>query len=304
VVLLPVGTIAAAAQGFDGVTTFQMHGDKGDKTSTMVQSVKGQKIRMDMEDPAKPSGGGAIIIDAGTQTTTMLMPEQKQYLQFTGQDVRNFAAKMKPVADSINNSMSKEQPSAPQADKPDAKLANFTVTKTGTDMVAGVSCDIYHASGTDTQGKHGEGDICAAKGAGFVMYNMMGAMAGANPMAAPKNADPKMQAYYDMMKQVTSEGRGIVKVTTYDNGKKTVVLEATKIDKTPPPDAVFDIPPGYTKFSIGAAMAGQSGTQGQSVGSAVANGAGQAAAAGAQGAVNEAAHDAAAKAVKKAFHFP
>src|SRR5579872_251729 len=100
VVLLPAVTWAAAAQSFDGVSTFVTRNDDG-QTNTMTQYTKGQKFRIDTNDPKDPENSGSFIIDGTTQTTTFLMPKNKQYLQFTGQDVRNFAAKMKPVADSL-----------------------------------------------------------------------------------------------------------------------------------------------------------------------------------------------------------
>jgi hypothetical protein len=187
---------------------------------------------------------------------------------------------------------------------------NFTVTKTGTDKVAGVSCDVYHVTGTRADGKNGEADACMAQGVGFGAFAF--ASNSNNPFMRNQNNNPRMQSYLAMVKQISAGNRGLVKLTEYDGSKKFVRIEATKLDPTPPDDKMFEVPSTYTKMDMAGAMSKKTmasptdnkTTSNQSSGGGVGNAVGDAAKSGAQGAVDEAARDAAAKAVKKAFHFP
>ncbi|MEP6692673.1 MAG: DUF4412 domain-containing protein [Gemmatimonadaceae bacterium] len=234
-----VGAGAAAAQnGFNGTITFRSY-EKSGPGQTMVQTTKGHRLRFDM---GSGEGGGtkekgAWMMDGDSHTTTILIPERKQYMQITPDDIKRNAERMT---------------SSPRATAARArvdsvmKASKYDITKTGrTETVAGVKCEVYHASGMSNGRKH-EGDVCVADGVGFALLDMAmggGAMMG---MGNPASRMPEMNALRDLLKG----NRGVLKLTEVENGQNVTRLEAIKIDRTTPSDAVFAVPPGYTKFEM------------------------------------------------------
>jgi hypothetical protein len=240
--------VARAQYGADGTITFAMHNkDAHDKTTTMTQYTRGQKTRMEFPD-STGQPAGAWIIDGSTSTMTILMIPNKQYIQITPQQVKDAAATVKPTADSLAKIYGDSTHKPPHMTT-GVSTTNVKVAKVGTETVAGVSCDVFHVTTTDEKGKVQEGELCSAKGVGFFMLStaMAGASAGAYGGAA---RNPAMQANYAQFAEVVGDGRGIIKITSIDKGTKHVEMEATRIDRSTPPDALFEVPPGYTKFEM------------------------------------------------------
>jgi hypothetical protein len=238
------GARSAGAQS-DGTITFVTHGENSNQTHVMVQYARGKKLRIDSGDSAQ-SAKGSFIIDGVTGTMTILMPSQKRYMQFTTQDAAQLGAAFKPLADSMKKHFGTTTPTTPTPDQ-----SHMSVTQGGTETVAGVSCTVYHVTGVDNNGKPGEAEICAAPGVGFFL--MTAAFSGGGALgvfASRMGADPQTQARYAMLKTILSDGKGIIKLTKIENGKKTVEFEATKIDRSTPPESMFDIPAGFTKFQM------------------------------------------------------
>ncbi len=213
------GAQIAAAQGtgFEGVTTYQLHSEKG-TTRTMVVTSKGNKVRVDMADPTNPSKGGSYVMDGDAHTRMMVMNEQKKYIIMP----ESMAGGMGKGADA-------------------AEKQKITFTKTGrTETVAGVTCQVIHGTGTDTNGKPEEGDMCVAKGVGFnpAMWENLGGQAGTPNagMAAIRNA--------------VGPGNGIVKMSNTKDGQQNFSLEVTNINKSSVPDAAFGPPAGFTQFQM------------------------------------------------------
>lgn len=217
------GVQRAAAQGFEGTLTYQIHSENG-KTMSMVTMSKGNKLRMEMTDPANPARSGAFVIDNDAHTRMMIMDAQKKYVV---------------IPESMTSMMGKNAPGA--------NTPTFTFTKTGrTETVAGVSCDVIHGTGTNN-GKPEEGDICVAKGVGF-NPGMFATLAGQNPA-------PGLAALHDAI----GPGNGVLKFTSTKEGKPDVTMEVTKIDRSPPSSDVFNPPAGYTAVQIPAGMGGGAG---------------------------------------------
>jgi outer membrane lipoprotein-sorting protein len=83
----------------------------------------GEKIRMEMNTPR---GQSVTIVDAPKQTTYLLMPEQKMYMEMNAATAqRRRTPELKPM--DINN--------------PCANAPNTTCKKVGTETVNGRSCD-------------------------------------------------------------------------------------------------------------------------------------------------------------------
>jgi len=227
-------THAARAQtGFNGTITFRSY--SGGKPSTMVQTTKGHLLRFE-SGPSDGNARGTMLIDGNTHTTTILIPEKKQYMQITPGDVQGPAAALAAAAAAAAmRAKSENQPTATQ----------LSIVNTGrTETVAGVKCDVYHGSGI-THGQRSEGEFCVADGVGFAMLDM-GINGGMMGMRSPVSDTPELAALRDILKG----NRGILKMSEVKNGQNVTTLEAINIDRTTPSDAAFAIPPGYTKFEM------------------------------------------------------
>jgi Domain of unknown function (DUF4412) len=171
----------------------------------MTQMTKGNKTRLE----GMGRGGGAMIMNGTSRI--IILPEQKQYMElpagFGGKDAERESAKHHGIA-----------------------------VKTGkTENVAGISCEDWHYKGTDEDGKPQEGDVCVAKGAGFMLNRLGGGV-------TEHMFDEGGQAFGDALKN----GGGLMKAT--NNGK--IAFVAVKAQATSLPDAMFAPPAGYTKMDM------------------------------------------------------
>jgi hypothetical protein len=112
-----------------------------------------------------------------------------------------------------------------------------TAVPTGkTETIAGVPCADWHYKGTNDDGTTEEGDACVAKNSGMMINRLSGGMAGRYFTAGGPEFAKAMAG-----------GAGVMKVTK--NGK--TVFEAVKVEKASVPDAMFAVPPDYTKLDMG-----------------------------------------------------
>ena len=224
---------AAAQTGFEGVITFQQYNKSDGTHDTMVQTSRGNKVRWD----GMGGKNNTMIFDGDSHTMIMVNPEEKSYMTVTQADMDQMAAMMKPMADRMKQ-------------KKGASDDDFKVdlTKTGrTETVAGTRCDVWHGT-TMEEGKKKEGEACVAQGVGFALYDVM----LNNPMT--KQMRGSMQESMAKYKQMMSGGKGLLKMTSIDNGKTTVDMVATKIEKKSVSDDAFKPPAGYTGQSMGEMM--------------------------------------------------
>jgi hypothetical protein len=228
-----LGVRGAAAQvtggGFDGTLTYVIHTETG-KTATLVTATKGQKIRVDVADPTNPARQAAFLIDGAAHTRTILLPSQKKYI--------TMPESMAGAMGSMGGGMGMGGNGAAAAGAP----PKFNFTKTGrTETVAGVSCEVIHGTGTASDGKTVEGDVCVAKGVGF----NPGAWSQLGGGQAPGHAN------MDAIRDAIGPGNGVLKMTSTKDGKQEFDLEVTKIDRASPSDAIFTPPADYTTMSMG-----------------------------------------------------
>jgi hypothetical protein len=210
----------AAQKSFEGVIEFQSLDSHGKVRSTIVQTSKGSMLRMDMADAKSgEEGKGSMIVDLKTNTITILMAEEKRYMVMPMRAIPG----VHPDSDS-------------------QKYGKITLESTGrTETVAGVECTIYHGTNTEPDGKVSEGDACLAKGLGLGLMDVM-----ANRPGASQSANPTMQLF----RKLSKEDLHALKVWEYKKGKPVVALEATKIERKSVPSSAFEIPEGYTKFTM------------------------------------------------------
>jgi hypothetical protein len=203
------GLLAAAApplqaQGFDGVIQFVSYENHPEHPDTMTQMTKGNKMRLE-----GMGHGGAMIMNGTSRI--IILPEQKQYMELPA----DFGGKA--------------------AVRETAKHHGIAVKTGKTENVAGIPCEDWHYKGTDEDGKPQEGDVCVAKGAGFMLNRLAGGI-------TEHMFDEGGQAFSDALKN----GGGLMKAT--NNGK--VAFVAVKAQATSLPDAMFEPPAGYTKMDM------------------------------------------------------
>jgi hypothetical protein len=221
---------AAGQTGFQGVITFQQY-NKGDGThSTMIQTTKGNKVRLDSMGGSKSS----MILDGDTHTMIMIEPGEKKYMVVTQADMDQMAAMMKPAT-----------PRDPKEREYKVDLKDTGRTET----VAGTKCEVWHGTSTDPDGQKHEGEACVATGVGFEAYNI----ALNNPMTN-RMRGASLQSAVEQYKKVLSGGKGVLKMTSIENGKPTVDMVATKIEPKRVSDDAFKPPAGYTGQSMGQMM--------------------------------------------------
>jgi hypothetical protein len=203
----------------DGSVTWNLQ--TAGATHTMVQYFKGSQMRIETEM-------ADMLVDGSAGTMTMLMPSQKMYMQYT--------------ADQLGN--------MPNMQRAPASAGQLSITPDGHETVAGIPCTDYKLTGAPS----GDTEICAAPGVPSMdptalMNGPMG------QLAAKMGMTPQMADAYKQLK-----GQGALKISKIDAaGTKTLVMEATKIDRTPPAASLFQVPQGYQKLAMPAGMGGMPG---------------------------------------------
>lgn len=199
--LLATTAAPLAAQGFEGAIRFVSYDRKTGAPDTMTQVTKGSKLRLE-----GIQHGGAFIIDGDKRI--VLMPERKSYVMMP-------ASMMEPD------------------DKTPRKSGEAEDTgKSAT--VAGITCEIWHYSGTKDDGTPQAGDACLAPGTGLMVGKFMGR---------------RMPQYFTGGKALSDallRGMGVMQAT--ENGK--VVLAAISVNPAKVPDAVFAPPPDYKMMDM------------------------------------------------------
>jgi len=239
--LAAIGATPVAAQtGFEGVITFRQLKKSDGTHTTMLQTTKGHKVRWE----GMGGDSSVMIFDGDTHSMMIVQPGKKTYMTITQADMDQMAAMMKPMADRMKDA--KKGASDENKDKD----FDIDITKTGrTETVAGTRCEVWHGTTTEN-GKKKEGEACVAPGVGLALYDIM----VNNPMTrGAKGRFDTMMAKY---KQVLSGGKGLLKMTSIEDGKSTVDMEATKIERKSISDDAFKPPAGYTGQSMSQMMQG------------------------------------------------
>ena len=230
VLALPLS--ARAQTGFEGTMTFVTHSRTSAKVDTVVQTVKGNAIRMS----GMGGRGGGMIIDGDKKQMMVLDDQHKMAMVMSQADQE----KMKAMGEAAM----KNRPKA-AAPKPEPSDAAISMTKTGkTETVAGYRCEVFHVKSTRKDTDR-EGDVCIADGVGFALFSAM----ASNPMF-----QSSQRSGFAEYKALVGNGKGLVKSTSIENGKSVVELEMIKVDKQRVPASTFEAPAGYQVQSMGDVM--------------------------------------------------
>jgi hypothetical protein len=225
---LALATQAAAQNSFEGVIAFKMSGSDGDKPDTMVQTTKGNNIKIEGMGHEK----GAVIFDAAKRRMLMVQPSEKQYVVTTEEDMQQMNMMTQAA-------MQKFAKKGADDDEDNAKVSFGPTGRTET--VAGVKCQVWHGT-TIREGKKDEGEACIADGVGFAAFNVMN-----NPMLAPRGKGAKIMEEY---RKLIGPNKGVIKVVEFKEGKPHTSMEAIKIQRLPISEAAFEPPAGYKEVNM------------------------------------------------------
>lgn len=214
---LAVGALLTAVQSFgaanfEGKISLAVTAER-ERTMNMDYSLKGQKVRMDMN-----SEGDLVstIMDLGKMEMLMLMPDQQMYM-------------VMPMNQKVEQAMEK------------AGVDTADVEVTGkTESILGYKCNqiLVKDKGLVTE-------MWVAEGLGAFMGLAGGNPMGGGMMGGGKPASAKWEA------ALKGKGGFPLRVITRDaKGKVSFKMEATKIQPGALPDSQFTAPAGYQKFSM------------------------------------------------------
>ncbi len=182
--------------------------------------LKNKKVRVDappgMSGMEMMGGKAYGIFDGPAKKAYVVMDAKKEAILI---DLNKTGEHMKTIAPPSRPSMP-GKPAAPA--KPPPKI-----TKTGkTDKVAGYECELW-----DITDESSKGQMCIAE-------------EGISWFSIPMSGAP---AEYAWMAELTDGKHFPLRFIGYDKaGTETGRIEVTKIDKKSEPDALFEVPAGYT----------------------------------------------------------
>ncbi len=214
--LTALATLPVAAQ-FEGTVTYAV----GARQTPMTQTMKGSRVRTEMQ--GERGGRGAMIMDMSAQTMTMVMDEQKMYMKM---DLKERMEDM---------------------DKGEHKMPKIT-DMGKTETIAGRTCSVYRMA--TEEGKPDNMEVCAAKGMGFFMGGGRGPMGrgrGDGPEIATLMANPEFAKLY-------KDGFFPLRLSRIRDGNVTTQMIATKIEAKSVDASVFEVPAGYQEMKMPAGM--------------------------------------------------
>jgi uncharacterized protein DUF4412 len=235
---LAVSASTAAAQAFQGMLSFTVHEDNG-KTTEVTQYTRTGKSAFLAHETGKTANG--FIVDSVAGTMTMVDGEKKTYtvinLVAMQQMMQGMAGMMKGMANMHRGADSAEQ-HGPQG----------KVTPTGrTEVVAGVTCAVFTYDGTNN-GHHQTGEACLAKGVGLMAGGSIPGMNMMGPLGMQQRQSMQQRlTEWGPIGTLISQGYGILKASSQEDGKQKTTIEVTAIQRGAPPDAMFAPPAGYTE---------------------------------------------------------
>lgn len=232
----------AAAQSFQGMVRFTVH-DEGGRNIEITQNTRAGKSSFMAVETGKPGGG--MIVDSSAGTMTLVDGEHKTYTVVNLAMMQQMMRGMAGMARGMTRG----------ADTASRAAATGKVTPTGrSEVIAGVSCQVYSYEGTD-EGNHMTGEVCLARGAGVMASGAMGNMSGMMGLQQRQTMQQRLQTW-GPLGTMLAQGYGILKASNYENGKLKGTLLVTAFQRGAPPDAAFQPPAGYTEKSMGDMMGG------------------------------------------------
>jgi hypothetical protein len=209
--------IPAFAQ-FEGSVTWAV----GKKQTPMTQTYKGSMVRTDMTGERGRSG--AMIIDGAAKTMTMVMPEQKMFMKWDLEKMRE------------------------QMGNEHATHKTPKITDTGkSESIAGKSCQVYRYA--EDTGKPETLEMCVAKGMGNFM-------AGRSPMGRGQGDDDDVSeiANNPEFLKLYKDGFFPLRISKVKGDVVTTQMIATKIEPGSVDASLFQVPSDFQEMKMPAGM--------------------------------------------------
>jgi hypothetical protein len=223
---LVLTAVSNTAVAFEGKISLSMTGDKKGRSQALDYSIKGQKLRMDMNAEGNPV---ATIMDMAKLEMIMLMPSEKMYM-------------VQPI----------KKPVEAAADKAVQNTADVEVTGK-TEVILGYTCNqvLIKDKGTVTEAWLAEG-LDGFQGLGAPGGGGGGMFGGKKSANAAKWEEALKGKGGFPLRVISRDGKG----------KETYRMEATKVAPGPLPDSLFAPPSDFQKFQmpdLGGLMKGMGG---------------------------------------------
>ena len=217
---------SSAAGDFEGMIAMRM-ATEAQQGAELTDFLKGRHTRIETKVANLPEGVAVMLWDLDGGKITTLMPSRKMYMTM---DMKAAAEDLKEM----KKSQGKEETEFPK------------LTPTGKqETIAGYTCEHW------LMGEKQDLDMCVAKGLGF--FGMGGQSAGGlgswqNLVFSPKLL-AEAAAHPEWVKFLEG-GAFPLKLTSMQDGKVKMTMEATKVEKRALDDSLFSIPPDYKEFSV------------------------------------------------------
>lgn len=225
----PSAASSVGSGSFEGMITMKMEGES-QKGAEITYLLKGGHARVEMKTPDNPEYQGVMLWNLEDAKMITLIPSRKMYMTI---DMKEAAENMKDMSKNMK--------------KPQIEEEKFPqLTDTGREeIIAGHTCEHW------LMGDKQNLDMCVAKGLG---YFGMGGQGGG--LGALKNLafSPKLlaeAASHPEWVKFLEGGAFPLKVTSTEDGKIKMNMEATKIERKSIDDSLFAVPPDYKEFSMG-----------------------------------------------------
>lgn len=227
----PAPSAASSAGGeFEGTIAMKME-TENQRGMEMTYFLKGKHTRIETKIPNVPGGEAAMLWDLEGGKMTTLMPSRKMYMTM---DFQKTAEAMRETAKGMKKSNGDEEEKFPR------------LTPTGKqEAIAGYTCEHW------LMGDNQEIDMCVAKGLGY--FGMGGQSGGGLGTFKNLAFSPKMlaeAASHPEWVKLLEGGAFPLKLTTMEDGKVKLSMEATRIERKSLDDSLFTIPSDYKELSM------------------------------------------------------
>jgi len=223
----PASAAPSLAGDFEGTIAMKME-TENQMGAEMTYFLKGKHTRIETKLANTPEGSAVMLWDLDAGKIVTLMPSRKMYMTM---DMKSAAENMKQMKKS-------------QGQEEDVEFPKLTATGKQ-ETIAGYTCEHW------LMGENQDIDMCVAKGLGY--FGMGGQSGGGLSSLKSLAFSPKMlaaAASHPEWVKFLNGGAFPLKLSAMRDGKVTMTMEATRVDKKPLDDSLFVIPTDYKEFSM------------------------------------------------------
>jgi hypothetical protein len=224
-------TASSNSGDFEGMIAMKME-TENQKGTEMTYFLKGRHTRIETKMGDNPEGQAVMLWDLEGAKITTLMPARKMYMTM---DLKQTAEGLEEASKEMKKSKGEEETKFPK------------LTPTGKqETIAGYTCEHW------LMGDKQDIDMCVAKGLGY--FGMGGQSGGGIASLKSLAFSPKLlaeAAAHPEWVKLLEGGAFPLKLTTMEDGKVKMNMEATKIERKSLDDSLFTVPPDYKELNMG-----------------------------------------------------